>query len=604
MADQIGQASFGLVVGMSKFNQELDKAGTKAKQAGEEIGDNLTEGAESAIKRGSDGVGKAAAGIATGAGIAFGVALNGAINQEAVTDKVAASLGLDEAQAARAGKVAGQVYADAYGDSFEQVNDAVAAVMGASSELRSASSSDLASMTKDALNYATTFDSDVATAMRDVGVLLDTGIAQSGGHAFDLLIAGATQVPVAMRDQFSDAVEEYSQFGKGLGLTGEEIVGSFASVADGGSYMLDKVADAWKELRIRATDGSDKTKDALTSLGLDWETVGHKISIGGADARQALADITQGLIGVQDPALKSQLAVALFGTQFEDISGDGAKMNEMLATLGGVALPNVAGASERLNETLGSNTKTAVTEVKREFEQWAYGLTDGLLPILQELPDSLQTVIGGILTMGGGALSAGKDIAALAFLMKGTGSTGLVGSLVTAGPYVAAFILALAATAIIVKNWDSIKSWFSDFGQWLKKVGRTMWDGIVDGFKAAINTVISAWNSLSFKVPTVSILGRQIGGQTIGVPKVPPLMAEGGRIRSPGNVIVGDDGPEVLSLGAGAQVTPLDRISSAPVNDHGPAALFVLNVDGKQMARALLPHYIDRQRITGRPAFS
>ncbi|MEV4474673.1 hypothetical protein [Nonomuraea sp. NPDC049504] len=88
---------------------------------------------------------------------------------------------------------------------------------------------------------------------------------------------------------------------------------------------------------------------------------------------------------------------------------------------------------------------------------------------------------------------------------------------------------------------------------------RGMWDGIVNGFKAAVNWIISGWNRLSFTLPRVDIpYVGSFGGFTVGVPQI-PYLAKGGNIVGAGLAVVGEAGPELVSLPRGAQVTPLGR---------------------------------------------
>lgn len=93
------------------------------------------------------------------------------------------------------------------------------------------------------------------------------------------------------------------------------------------------------------------------------------------------------------------------------------------------------------------------------------------------------------------------------------------------------------------------------------RIGRAasgMWGGIKDAFKAAMNWIIGRWNSLSFKLPSISAFGKTIGGTTIGVPPI-PFMAKGGDVQQAGSAVVGEAGPELLQLPQGARVTPLTR---------------------------------------------
>jgi hypothetical protein len=83
-----------------------------------------------------------------------------------------------------------------------------------------------------------------------------------------------------------------------------------------------------------------------------------------------------------------------------------------------------------------------------------------------------------------------------------------------------------------------------------------MWTGLWTGFKSVINKVISGWNNLSFTVGGGSFMGVNIPSLTVDTPNL-PMLAKGGNIMRAGGAIVGERGPELVSLSRGAQVTPL-----------------------------------------------
>lgn len=134
------------------------------------------------------------------------------------------------------------------------------------------------------------------------------------------------------------------------------------------------------------------------------------------------------------------------------------------------------------------------------------------------------------------------------------------------------------AVLAIAKNWDKIKagasaakkwildrftglvSWFKNLpgamGRALSSVGRV----ISAPFRAAFQAVKSWWNStvggFGFDVPGWVPMA---GGKSFRI----PFMAKGGTITAAGLAVVGDAGPEVLSLPRGASVHPLDRMGGA-----------------------------------------
>lgn len=134
--------------------------------------------------------------------------------------------------------------------------------------------------------------------------------------------------------------------------------------------------------------------------------------------------------------------------------------------------------------------------------------------------------------------------------------------------------------------WEGIKKYFYDvfdgigkiFGKWVEYIKAAftligsivgdiwagIWDGIVNIAKNAVNGVITTINGMVKSI--VSGVNAIISGinkvsgvnlPTITAPQI-PYLAEGGDIIRGGRVIVGERGPEELSLPTGAKVKPLD----------------------------------------------
>ena len=116
---------------------------------------------------------------------------------------------------------------------------------------------------------------------------------------------------------------------------------------------------------------------------------------------------------------------------------------------------------------------------------------------------------------------------------------------------------------LVSNGWDVLKNGFLIFGGFIKDNAYHMWDGIVAGFKAAINTVISGWNGLHIPLPKVDLgpLGSFGGGQ-IDFPDIPKLHS-GGVYRAP---TPGGEGLALLRDGE-TVLTPGQR-SGATVVQH------------------------------------
>jgi hypothetical protein len=114
--------------------------------------------------------------------------------------------------------------------------------------------------------------------------------------------------------------------------------------------------------------------------------------------------------------------------------------------------------------------------------------------------------------------------------------------------------------SVFGKIWDGIKTAFTNAWDFITRVidgAKTTFGkigtAIVDTFKSAINFIIRAWNKLEFKIPSVEIFGKKIGGFTLGLPNIPEL-AEGGLIKPS----VGGTLARIGEAGRAERVEPLD----------------------------------------------
>lgn len=92
----------------------------------------------------------------------------------------------------------------------------------------------------------------------------------------------------------------------------------------------------------------------------------------------------------------------------------------------------------------------------------------------------------------------------------------------------------------VKESFDSIVSFISGLPGRITSMASGMWDSIKDGFKSVINWIIDKWNGLEFSVPKIDVpFGPDIGGFTIGTPKIPRL-ANGGVITEPTLALMGE----------------------------------------------------------------
>lgn len=126
-----------------------------------------------------------------------------------------------------------------------------------------------------------------------------------------------------------------------------------------------------------------------------------------------------------------------------------------------------------------------------------------------------------------------------------------------------------AAIDEMSKFIDGFSDFFRDVWEGIAGFFTSIINGLIAGIEAfangairGINGVIRALNALRFKFPdwVPGFGGREfkLNLREIATLSLPRL-AEGGTLLSSGSVMVGEEGPEILSLPRGAQVTPLDK---------------------------------------------
>lgn len=353
-------------------------------------GDDQTS---ASVSSATDGMGKlgaaatamasvvAAAGVAAGAGLVAG--LNRAIEQEASTDRLAARLGLNPEEHRRLGDLAGSLYADAYGSSLDEVTLAVETVYGSIEGMATASTAELESVTRAALDVAGAFDIDVSSAATAAGIAVRTGLVGNATEAFDLIVASAQRTSPMLRESVLDAANEYGQFFVALGLDGPQAFGALTTAAGYGQEVLDKVGDALKEFGIRSSDMSVTSQAAYTTLGMSAQDMSNRFVAGGETANAAFQEVVSGLLAIEDPVLRANTAIQLFGTPIEDLGN--TKIPQFLQSLSGseAALGDFGGAAERMGVTLNDNAITSITELGRTIEMAVVEKLNAALPYVQ-----------------------------------------------------------------------------------------------------------------------------------------------------------------------------------------------------------------------------
>lgn len=374
---------FGKITIDSKTaEQEIDKVSSKAEGFGDKLGGL-------AGKVGKVGVG-IAAGFATAAvGIgASAVKMTDDFNKS--LNGLAAATGATDTEMAKLGDSIKSIYASNTGESFEDVAKSMATVK---QQMQDLDGKELEEVTKNAIGLRDTFEFDVSESMRAVNSLTKQfGI--SSEEAFDLLGKGAQEGLNANGDMM-DLFWEYSVQFKELGFSAEEMYNTFKIGAENGAFSMDILGDGIKETNILSKDGSDKSADAFTALGLNAKKMTADFAAGGEKAKAAWLVTTKALGGVKDKVKQNELGVALYGTKWEDL---GAKA---ITALGGVTgnVEGLEGTMDRINQIKYNTFGEALEGIKRQLEVGLISTVgEKLMPVMNNFANFLTTAMPSIVS--------------------------------------------------------------------------------------------------------------------------------------------------------------------------------------------------------------
>ena len=361
---------------------------------------------EQAVRRWGSNAKKAAMVAGAAVGAALGAAVVGAVNLQPVQSKVTAQLGLTEAQAKKAGKAAGAVYRDGWGESLADANQLTGDVLSAIEGLRDKTDEEIARVTSRIATISETFELEAQLVAQVSNQLVTSGMADNIDQATDVMAASFQKVPASARDELADAYSEYTKHAADLGMSAEAFAGVLVRASAEGSMGVDKAGDAIKEFSIRAQDGSATTAEAFQSLGFDAQQMAQDIASGGPKAEAAFQRLASALAAVEDPAERNRLGVALMGTAYEDL---GSKQEEFLQSLatGSQTMADAGGTVEWMGEVIADTASARIEVAKRAVISWGVeGIGNVLLPAIVKLIEVLSSVLGPVLSGLGAAFGA------------------------------------------------------------------------------------------------------------------------------------------------------------------------------------------------------
>ena len=410
---QAGEIRFDAIIDTSDYDsgvkdiqtatRKIEDSAEQADKAIGDVGKNAGSGApkiKDAFNKTFDGIGELADGLGVSlpgklvkiasiggalaaVGGVFKTGIDTAISQIDVQGTLDAQLGKGSIAAQNAGKVAGMLYRQGWGDSLADVANVASNV---SSVIRGIGEKDLGTVTKATEVWAQTFDADAGESVRGVKVLMEK-FGLSAQDATDLMTKGM-QNGLNYTDELGDNLSEYSGRWAEAGTSAQEYFSLLQAGVDSGAYQLDKVGDFLNEFLTSLVDG--RMEKGMSDFSQGTQDVFNEFQNGRAKAEDVLNAVIGELSHMTDKTKEASIASSLWSSLGED---NAMGMIEALANVPN-SYQNIKGATdEAADSTMSIGQKweafkrTMTGTLGDAFTPFVTGFLDGLTGMSTKFAD-------------------------------------------------------------------------------------------------------------------------------------------------------------------------------------------------------------------------
>ncbi|MEK4148915.1 hypothetical protein NST02_17790 [Robertmurraya sp. FSL W8-0741] len=310
-----------------------------------------------------------------------------------------------------------------------------------------------------------------------------------------------------------DTIAEYGMQMKGIGFTAAEIQAIFEAGIDTKTWNIDNLNDGVKEARITMSEFGLEIDKAMGELlgkaGMSqkqFKKWGKAVSEGGAEGSKAMAEVATWLDGIEDKALRNEIAIKVFGTKWED---QGDNLISVFQGVGEAAdktkenLTGIQDVTDRLDADPAIKLGQAMQDIKTASEPALLIIADiiskiaGWISENPKLAATLASVTAGL----GILLGAVMALAPLLIFLKGASITlgislslliGIIASVATG------VALLIAAGVTLYQNWDTIEKKSSSV------------------FSSVKTTIVNALETIKSSIANVSAAIADFAGPLLG----------------------------------------------------------------------------------------
>lgn len=384
---------------LARTENDLEQAQKAAANATDQTATAMKNGASATdvLKKGMESVGKAAGDIKgklddatdgirgwvlgaagfAGVGATIGASISAGLDQANLGNKLKAALG-DEQAAAEAANVVGRIYADGWGESLDEVREAVAQVKHTLRDLGDDSEGSLETVTRNAIVLSDVFGADVSESVRGVNSLMKW-FGLDATEATDLLTAGM-QRGLNYTDELGDNLAEYAGRWGEADMEASQYFSLLQAGTDAGAYNLDKVGDYLNEFLTSLSDG--RMEESIGKFSKSTQELWDSYKHGGAKAEDMLNAVIGDLKNTKSETERAAIASELWSSLGED------NAMGMILALGGVqdSYKDVAGAAKEAEEN-NRSIQQSWQKISRTVMQ---SVGKELAPLLSEVADQIE----------------------------------------------------------------------------------------------------------------------------------------------------------------------------------------------------------------------
>lgn len=393
-----------LQVTEKKIETGLDEGSKKAGKAMEENLGEAFDGLETKATKSTGVVGKALSSLgsiasssgllAAGGFAAIGTAavslcktaVTSAVDLDAAMNQFAAATGAGKEELQGYEDVLKSIYANNYGESFDDIATKMAAVK---QQFDGINNADLQKVTEGVYALEATFDMDFNETLRGTDQLM-TQFGLTAEQALDLMAAGG-QEGLEYTHELGDNIAEYAGKFAQAGYSAAEYFQLLKNGSKGGAYNLNKINDAINEITTKLADGA--IEDNLNLFSTETQKTFAAWKTGGATQKQVIDAIVKDIQNCTNQQEAMTLAATAFGTMGEDANTDFVKS---LSSVGD-AFDDVTGKMESVKKIKYDDLGSMLAGVQRQLELLIIPLGEMLIPLLQQLMEDIITPLTPLL---------------------------------------------------------------------------------------------------------------------------------------------------------------------------------------------------------------